>query len=231
MTNAKDYYEKIVLDYIVGDVNHLLDIKESRSGIILSPVVNGIDTIGGMIYGFKTGSKIRFIDVLCNYMSLERPVAIFLYESLRCGLVHQGTSKVGLRFFTLYGQLNRNSILYAGGDDWVYLDSTALAIAFCEMARSIREDHAVAISFLPPFESSSFDKLNGSALPPISDLIIDYAADQTCAKRWIENGKIHRVTTSTSYYTPDQVLNQDLVIDPCPYHPVDRSVDRPLPDG
>lgn len=214
MTDAKDYYDKIVLNYIVGDVNHLLEIRESRSGIILSPVVNGIDTIGGMIHGFKSGSKTRFIDVLCNYMLLERSLATFLYESLRCGLVHQGTSKIGLKFFTLYGHLNRNSILYAGGDDWIYLDSTALAIKFCQMARRIRQDHPEAIKFIPPLESSSYDKLDGSSLPPISDLIFDYAEDQTCADRWIENGKICRVTTSTSYYTPDQVLNLDLVIDP-----------------
>lgn len=216
MTDPKDYYRKIVLDYLVGDIEHLLKNQERRAGLVLYPVLAGIDTIGGMIHGFSVSSKRRSIDFLENYLQLDRSIATFLYESLRCGLVHQGTSKVGLKFFTLYGDLNRFSIVYSGEENWVYLDATALAMHFCRSARKIYQCFPQSIVHCPPIEQASFSQIDLGSLKSISELLHDYAAEQTCATKTFENGIIRRVCTSISYYTPDQILNQCLVVEPSP---------------
>ena len=64
----QDYYQKAVIDYLVGDTKSLLDRKEDRCGIILAPVLSGIETIGGSLHGFeRNNSRQRAVSVMTTH--------------------------------------------------------------------------------------------------------------------------------------------------------------------
>jgi hypothetical protein len=214
MTEPEIYYERVVLTYLCGDIRHLLAQEEPHCGILLGPVINGVDTVGGIISGFEVGSQRRSIDVLVRHMNLTDPEATFTYQSLRCGLVHQGTAKYGVWFFNLHGELNRHSVIYSGDKDWIYFDCVALAIRFLAAAENIWENCRNEIKHMPRSEDSGHAAVLGLNLPHIQELVNDYAEELHCVEKRHEGELIRRETSSMSAYTPEGVLNPEFRLPP-----------------
>jgi hypothetical protein len=214
MTPAEIYFERVILTYLVGDIEHLLSNREARSGILLGPVLNGIDVIGGVLFGFETGSKCRCVRVMTEHMRLRSPEATYIYSSLRCGLVHQGTAKYGLWFFAIYDDLNRFSIIYKDEEDWLYLDTVALAERFVAAAKRIWAERRAEILHVPPCELAGHDDVVKLDVPDIKKLLWDYAEEHASVRKWRIGDLIRREPTSMSAYTPGDVLNPRLRVLP-----------------
>lgn len=200
MTDAHIYYERVVLDYLVGDTKHLLEIEEPRSGILLGPVVNGIDTIGGMLLGFNAGSRKRSVHTMIEHMGYATNIAEFIYVSLRCGLVHQGTSKTGLWFYALHGEFHRPSPIYKDAG-WLYLDSVALARNFVTAAELLWEQKRSLIRRIPEPHDDGFLALASDSLIPAIDEF------EGPFMRFLE-----ATHGSTSAFKPDRYLNPALKV-------------------
>lgn len=103
MDNQTKNYFKLFYDWSTKDIKECLKLK-SNAGPVLVMVVNGIDILGGMCYGFKKdNSKERSIKFMKNKMGVAKPVAQLLYENIRCGMIHQGapkgTPEMGVEFY------------------------------------------------------------------------------------------------------------------------------------
>ncbi len=110
-------YIETLLDYTITDVEYLLEKFEGdaceapdgrrHAGPVLITVVSGIDTLGGVIYGFSQASHTRSVDFMEKYMPIStspcaekipRPLAEFVYDSVRCGVTHHGMPKIGVTY-------------------------------------------------------------------------------------------------------------------------------------
>lgn len=200
MTPAQQYYKAVVIGYLVGDVEYLLDREERRSGILLSPVVNGIDAMGAAIEGFNASVGGRSTNALINKMGYSREEASYLYYSLRCGLVHQGTAKHGLKFFATYEDFERPHPIYRHGD-WLCLDSVKLAKDFVNAAKALWESTREEIQHLPVAADSGFHALASS------NNIEDISSYANIYQRFLDDEY-----GSNSGFDPGCDLNADLII-------------------
>jgi len=105
MENQKqtENYFNLFYDWSTKDVKKCLDLK-NNAGPILSMVVNGIDILGGMYYGFSTGSKTRSTIFMEKKMDIPKSLAEFIYKSIRCGMVHEGMPKTAELSFGFNGK-------------------------------------------------------------------------------------------------------------------------------
>ena len=205
MDLAQDYYDRIILGYLVRDSRHLLANQETRSGVLLAPVTSGIDAIGGALLGFrKNNSAQRSRFVMEQQMGVDPKLASFIYESVRCGLVHQGTATYGLRFFAEYDPIARHSLAYDGRDNWIYLDSVALAQKFISAAQNIWENRREEILHRPSESDRDNDDVKKN-LPDIHDFLVDLKKCR--APNDVEfDDKYWRVSASSTYIAPSELL-------------------------
>lgn len=208
--NAKEYYNKVVVQYLVENIEYLLENREPRAGLILYPVLSGVDTIGGLLYGFKrdgrSNSTERSKMVMEREMGMEPEVADFIFSCVRCGLMHQGTAKYGLKFFANHHNLIRDSIVYKR-DGWVHLDVVLFAQEFVAMALSL--ENSPRLIHLPPRESGSFDAVL-SKIPNIDNLYSDQNQENLGFEIRVSSGGIqHRVTTSMSPFHPNAEFERE----------------------
>ena len=69
--NILRFFCKVIREYNCGDVKWLLTKKTPTLGPLLATVATGIDTVGGMLFGFSKGSERRSVDFMKGFMALN----------------------------------------------------------------------------------------------------------------------------------------------------------------
>jgi hypothetical protein len=151
---AIDYFQKSAFMYSKGDIEELLDKKMRCAGPLLAVVMNGIDNLGGMCFGFQTDSEKRSIEFMKNHMGFPESVARFMYLAVRCGMVHQGMPKVGLEFGLLPDRPEKGRIYYRSYDQ-IYLNVLELAYSYLAAVERIAEEPTRFIRDYPRLDGNS----------------------------------------------------------------------------
>jgi hypothetical protein len=168
------YFGHVILRYNCGDVRALLDQKLKLAGPLLSCVVNGIDTVGGMMLGFQKNSKRRSTKFMRQHLSLSREEATLMYSLVRCGLAHEGVTKLTLRYFVLYEQSDPGVILYKdtygerSSRDTIWLNVTELARSYLDAIGRIAQDVDAHLHYVPEPEPND-STVYRDALPLIKN--------------------------------------------------------------
>lgn len=139
-TNAKEFFERAVAKNILGDIQYLKSNHGGRAGPLLSCVANGIDVMGGILYGFETGSADRSKRFMATHMSLSTDLANATYRVVRCGVTHEGGPKLGLLFFVHDGTDQADDLFFKRNDKAICLDVLALASRFETAVKQVAED-------------------------------------------------------------------------------------------
>lgn len=164
---TKSYFERSVIKYSKGDIQALLKSELPCAGPLLVTTLNGIDNLGGMCYGFRTGNVgERSTKFLHEKMGVPEALAEFLYKSARCGLVHQGMPKMGLEFFVQYDGSNKDEIFYEQPGKYIILDVTELADRYLKAIDKIAAEPEKHIDHRPQYakqEKSALEALFGDA--------------------------------------------------------------------
>jgi hypothetical protein len=172
------YFRQVVLDYSCGDVNSLLSLcdegKLDKAGPLLACVVNGIDMLGGMMLGFaRNNSQMRSIAFMQRHLGLPEDVAKALYVLVRCGVSHEGTTKLTLRYFVRERSAVPSPILsYGEGSLW--LDVTQLACEYLCAVERIAQDVTAYLKYVPmpnPQDEALLAALDLAQFPDLADLL------------------------------------------------------------
>jgi len=186
--DAEPYFKEIIEGYVCGDINWLLSTKKDGAGPLLNSVVNGIDTMGGIIYDFKDNpgnSRQRSLDFMTHYMKMRGnlisgPIAKFLYVIVRCGMAHQGVPKNNIRFFVQYNRVDPGGILYVDQEGVVHLNVVEFAHAFLEAVSDVRRGRISDLKYVPVFGPNDQGAFS-TALPNITDSHQDFESKLTSA--------------------------------------------------
>jgi hypothetical protein len=142
------YFKQVVLDYNCGDIRALLDAELRQAGPLLNSVVNGIDIVGGMIWGFALGSGDRSTQFMKSYFSISE-IARMLYALVRCGMNHEGTTKLAVKFFVHHERLKKGVLLYKDRHHCVWLNVTEFAHSYVDVIDRIALDVHSHLSHIP----------------------------------------------------------------------------------
>lgn len=208
--NVKKYFQRSVVKYSRGDVVRLLEAKLDCAGPLLIVVLNGVDNLGGMCYGFRTdNSKERSVKFLTEKMGIDESISKFLYLIVRCGISHQGMPKIGLQFFVEYDRIDKGKIFYKRLGDFIWLNVTELAYLYIETIERIASNVADHILYMPPTDQDVLDTFN-KAREKITDEIEQLAIKIGEHKKAIEVAENKKrgigVIISNSAYTPDNTI-------------------------
>lgn len=210
MEPIKDYFERAVMEYSKGDVLQLLDARLTCAGPLLNIVMDGIDHLGGMCYGFGSppGSKRRSADFMIDKMKLPRELADLLYTVVRCGIAHEGMPKIGVNFFVIYERFEPGRIFYNYEvDDNIWLSVVELAYLYLSTIERINNNWSGEIVHFPPsslVNKEIFDAAKGI----ITDDVRSLAQKEYEYKRQnaVKAGLLER-TSSHSAYTPENIFH------------------------
>ncbi len=210
------YFERSVIKYSKGDVEALLESKLPCAGPLLVTTLNGIDNLGGMCYGFGSGNVgERSKQFLHEKMGLSKGLAAFLYESVRCGIVHQGMPKMGIEFFVQYEGSYGGEIFYEQSDKYISLDVTDLAHRYLEAIGKIAAEPEKHINYHPQYteiKKSEFKNLFRDAKKDIA------SGTRTYTRRQYEVNEAARLAAgqSSAAYTGEMQYYIDLPPDEDP---------------
>lgn len=207
---SKAYFWKSAVEYSKGDICKLLDAKLTCAGPLLGNILSGIDNLGGMCYEFQdNNSKARSIRFMSEKMKIPETIAKFLYSSVRCGIVHQGMPKIGLRFFVLYDRLDKNTIFYKCSENYIWLNVVELAYSFIETIDYIAANIGAHIQFVPS-TNTEMQGIFNEAISKIDNDIGDLALKIGEKNKSEQFEKYERreitVLSSSSAFTPDNIL-------------------------
>src|SRR5947209_1547430 len=113
---VKQFFDHVVVKYNCGDVRALLKAQLQKAGPLLTCVVNGIDLLGGMMLGFSADSQKRSVRFMMRYLNLSEELARLVYVLVRCGVAHEGTTKLAIKFFVYPDRLDCTRFLYKSTD-------------------------------------------------------------------------------------------------------------------
>lgn len=144
--NVLVYFNTVIVGFVCGDIDALLEwSKTNHKGHICGPLLactfKGIDTLGGMMCGFKTPSGCRSEKFMQERMRLSEDESETLYRRARCGLLHEGAPQKGVgicidhRYPTLLFHRRRSDT-----GKCVHVNVVALAQRFRAAVEAIRED-------------------------------------------------------------------------------------------
>ena len=214
MNHPESYYRRVILCYLVGDAEHLLEIKERRSGILMAPAITGIDALGGAILGFDAAVGKRSVYVMETLFQYPKEIAEFLYQSLRCGLVHQGTAKYGTKFFSDHGNFNRPSPVYRDTENWLWIDCVKITEDFVKAATTLWKNERASIKHCPPIEIAGHEKAALLNLPSFLQYLGDVGEASACTNAKLVAGKwIRTGMTSFSHADPTNHFSDEMVIE------------------
>jgi len=209
------YFQRSAVKYSKGDVEELLRKRLDCTGPLLTVVLNGIDNLGGMCYGFgprNVGS--RSVTFMKNEMNIPESVAESLYEIVRCGIVHQGMPKIGIIFYLDYDRLDKGKIVRKNSD-YIWLNVTELAYSYLEAIDLIADDPEKHIYHYPKPDDHLRIVLE-NALENIRDSIYELVDDighkeESEWEEMLKKGEIDHMP-SKSAYSPENVfaLRMDL---------------------
>lgn len=205
-----EYFQRSVVKYSRGDVERLIKAQLDCAGPLLMVVLNGIDNLGGICYGFGPhNSKERSIKFMTEKMGINESVSKFLYSIVRCGISHQGMPKIGLRSFLEYNRIDKGRIFYKQLDDFIWLNVTELAYLYIETIDQIAANITGHILYMPPTDQDILNTFN-EARENISDDIEQLAIKIGEHREMIETTKYEKgeikVVSSSSAYTPDNTI-------------------------
>ena len=206
---AKLYFERSVIKYSKGDVEALLKAELPCAGPLLSTIMNGIDNLGGMCYGFKSsnvGDRSRYF--LHERMGLSEELAAFLYESVRCGIVHQGMPKMGLEFLVQYDSSEGSNIISRQSEKYLLLNVTALAHCYLKTIEEINAEPGKYIKYYPQYSEKQKNKLMGLFSAAKKD--IDITQIYTLRQYEVDEDERRTAGQSSAAYTGQMHYGIDL---------------------
>jgi len=206
---AKVYFEKSVIKYSKGDVTALLNSNLDCAGPLLAVTLNGIDNLGGVCYGFSLEVRKRSIDIMKEEMGIPEALAKFLYEAVRCGIVHQGMPKMGVKYFVGYDRLDEHEIFYVGPDGYITMIVTEFAYRYIDTIDRIASEPEKHIKFYPRYKEGKKETLKNiynEAKVHINRDIESYsrALHDADEKERLDRGE------SSAAYTGDMQFSMDL---------------------
>lgn len=146
--NEKEYFE-FVSKNIIRDLEYLIEINCKQAGIILNEIFRAIDTLGGCLYGFKKNnkdnSKKRSVKFMQQKLHFDKELAFFLYLSVRCGNLHEGSPKNNVKYFH---NINCENIT-AKYNNIIHINTLKFTKKIIEIVKSIKEEE---IKFKPNTE-------------------------------------------------------------------------------
>jgi hypothetical protein len=155
MTNqdAQNYFAQVVEEYVCGDISWLLGLgkdTEGKAGPLLNSVVNGIDILGGILYGFGRGmSEKRSVKFLQFHMGLQPDVAKFIYTAVRCGMAHEGVPKMGVAFFVVLAAPADQPFPLKDANNKVQINVAVFARRFLKAVCEVRKNNLAKLVHVP----------------------------------------------------------------------------------
>jgi hypothetical protein len=146
---VENYFRHVVEDYNCGDIRALIERRLEVAGPLLSTVVGGIDLVGGMMDGFNQPSSNRSIAFMKKWMNLADAIARLLYSLVRCGVAHEGTTKLNIHYFVSYDRICPGIILYGGPEGSIWLNVTEFAHAYLAAVADIGNDVTAHLNHVP----------------------------------------------------------------------------------
>jgi hypothetical protein len=181
-----------ILNYNCGDIQRLLGLKLDKIGPLLACVVAGIDTMGGMMLGFKNNnSRERSRKFMTEHLRINVKQAEFVYYFARCGLAHEGAPKGDLELSVEYDyQRNTGKYLYKDRKKkTLILDVTELAYAYLEAVDAINDDIQKYLGYYPDNPNETLFK---EAWNTVGDDINDVRVDTRPDARSCSAFGVHR---------------------------------------
>jgi hypothetical protein len=126
-------YVTKAIEYSRGDIKELLDAELQVAGPLLVVTLNGIDAMGGIVYGFRKedkpdqgNSRERSVTFMSHYMTIgcSQEALEVIYTALRCGMAHHCLPKQGA-FGVDYHRLDNP--VTEGRDGTLIVNAVALA--------------------------------------------------------------------------------------------------------
>ena len=106
---------------------------------MLHCTVAGIDAVGGMLYGFGA-SEARSVRFMEDYFGLSNEEARMIYGLVRCGIAHEGITKLVVRFFAPLRRARAGQFLYNAPDNSIWLNVAELARSFLDAVSRISNE-------------------------------------------------------------------------------------------
>lgn len=197
---TKYYFERAIIKYSKGDIQDLIGREINSAGPFLMVILNGIDNLGGMCYGFELGSKDRSIKFMEEKMGISNSLASLLYKVVRCGITHQGMPKIGLRYFVDY-DCTEKDIFYRDAEEYLYLNVMGFTNLYIKTIELISCDIEKHISYVPTADMEAkniFDRASREIGKDINNLAIEIGYMRKSKKP---------PESSDSAYTPENILN------------------------
>ena len=141
---AEQYYQLAVIEYIVSGIELLLGKPGvDHAGLIMVPTCCGIDCAGGIVSGFhRSNVGQRFTDFMVNHMHIDEPLASYVYQCHRCGMLHEGAPKAGAILRAPHKQE-----IFVKDAHFLYVNVDAFGRCFVDAARNLPDADK---QFLPP---------------------------------------------------------------------------------
>lgn len=174
--NVETYFETVIRDYISGDIELLLEVIEERwerPGPLLHCTVAGIDAVGGMVYGF-IGSEKRSVSFMEKYFELSNEEGKMIYGLARCGIAHEGTTKLNARYFAPFKRVKAGHFLYKAPDNSIWLNVVELARSFLDALNRISHEVPTPLSHVPSPRSDDPTLLRNASKLITRDLSEDF---------------------------------------------------------
>lgn len=188
---VQTYFKQVIQDYNCGDIRALLSAKLSQAGPLLTSVVNGIDILGGMTSGFKTGSAARSERFMQEHLGLAEADAKLLYSLVRCGMDHEGTAKLAVRFFVYYEQVMPGRFLFKDDEMCIWLDVTELARCYLSAVDRLAQNPSMLVEF--PAASAKEEAMFVAALGSIQTDINEFCTAAGEAEDVAEEAEARRL--------------------------------------
>ena len=173
---SKAFFERSVIKYSKPDIRALLEAKLDCAGPLLEVIVNGIDNLGGICYGFSEGSMKRSVRFMKEKMNFSDALAKFLYTIVRCGIAHQGMPKIGVIYFVEYDYPEKEKIFCKDSKDNIWLNVVGLAQHYLDTIDALNEDTDKYDLDVPPIncrEEAIFEKAKNEIKYSIDDMAFD----------------------------------------------------------
>lgn len=170
------FFRKVIREYNCGDVKWLLKNKTPALGPLLATVATGIDTVGGLVRGFGSGSKDRSMTFMKEYMAFDASIAEIVYRCARCGYLHEGIGKLNFSWFADYERVKPGYVLFRRQDGGVALNVVEFAHKYLDAVDKVWENSRAKLLHLPVAKPDDQSALVEAArtMPSLDEVLTPY---------------------------------------------------------
>ena len=146
-SKGQSYFDRVIREYVLGDIEYLLHKECPVAGPLLAVLVNGINAVAGSMYDFPTNWNTteketdnigRFLTKVMGLDAREKDLlGEVFYCLIRCGVAHEGVTKLGVRFGVHYHRPDGEPFLFGDTDGYVVLNVAQLARRFLSVVRNL----------------------------------------------------------------------------------------------